>query len=172
MEGLIDVIGRASSWLALAIVLLVATNVILRYTASIGSVWSQELEWHLLATLILFGMSYALLRGEHIRVDVFYAHYSPTLRRLVDCLGAILAITISLIFVWLSLGYVEQSYNINETSADPGGIPQRWILKSFITIGFFLLTLQSVAELIKKLILPPSTPLTPPRPLQPLTPHD
>jgi TRAP-type mannitol/chloroaromatic compound transport system permease small subunit len=154
MEGLIDIVGRSCSWLALVIVLLVATNVIFRYVASIGSVWSQELEWHLLAALILFGMSYALLRGEHIRVDVFYAHYSPHMRRAIDCLSALLTISVALIFVWLSLNYVEQSFVIDETSPDPGGIPHRWILKSFITIGFLLLVLQSTAELIKAIILP------------------
>ena len=154
MDGLIDIVGRFSSWLALAIVALVATNVILRYVASIGSVWSQELEWHLLATLILFGMSYAMLWGEHIRVDVFYAKYSPNMQRAVNCIGALLTISVALIFVWVSLHYVEQSYVIDETSPDPGGIPHRWILKSFITIGFFLLALQSTAELIKALILP------------------
>ena len=54
-----------------------AVNVLLRYAFSIGSVWSQELEWHLLAPLVLFGMTYALQQGEHVRVDVFYARYSP-----------------------------------------------------------------------------------------------
>jgi TRAP-type mannitol/chloroaromatic compound transport system permease small subunit len=161
MDELIDIVGRFSSWLALAIVLLVATNVILRYVASIGSVWSQELEWHLLAALILFGMSYAMLRGEHIRVDVFYANYSPNMQRIVNCVGALLTISVALIFVWVSLHYVEQSFVIDETSPDPGGIPHRWILKSFITIGFFLLALQSTAELIKALILPPQKQPTP-----------
>jgi len=56
IERFIDLLGRATSWLALAIVVLMAINVLLRYTLSEGSVWSQELEWHLLSPLILFGM--------------------------------------------------------------------------------------------------------------------
>ncbi|MFO0463626.1 MAG: TRAP transporter small permease subunit, partial [Burkholderiales bacterium] len=65
IERAVDLIGRATSWLALVIIVLMATNVVLRYLFSYGSVWAQELEWHLLAPLILFGMSYALLHGEH-----------------------------------------------------------------------------------------------------------
>ena len=68
-----------------------ATNVLLRYAFSIGSVWAQELEWHLLAPLVLFGMTYALHQGEHVRVDVLYARYSPRAQAAVDLLAALLA---------------------------------------------------------------------------------
>src|SRR3972149_10883844 len=69
-ERLVDVVGECTSWLALVIIALMATNVLLRYLFSIGSVWSQELEWHLLVPLILFGTSYALRHGEHVRGDI------------------------------------------------------------------------------------------------------
>ena len=88
IEALIDVVGRATLYLALAMIVLVATNVLLRYAFSFGSVWSQELEWHLLAPLILFGMSYALPRGEHVRVDVLYANFAPRTKFFVDVLSA------------------------------------------------------------------------------------
>src|SRR5215203_2259205 len=73
----VDLIGRGVSWLSLAICILMAIDVLLRYAFSIGSVWAQELEWHLLAPLVLFGMTYALHKGDHVRVDVFYARYGP-----------------------------------------------------------------------------------------------
>lgn len=145
IERFIDLLGRATSWLALAIVVLMAINVLLRYTLSEGSVWSQELEWHLLSPLILFGMSYALLHGEHVRVDVLYAGFTERNKLLVDLLSSALCILISAIIVWLSSKYVMQSWAINEQSADPGGLPWRWALKSLIPIGFILLSLQSVA---------------------------
>ena len=63
---------------------LVATNVLLRYAFSFGSVWAQELEWHLLAAVILLGMSYALQRGDNVRVDVFYADFAPRAKFVVD----------------------------------------------------------------------------------------
>ena len=145
IERLIDLTGRATSWLALAIVVLMAVNVLLRYLFSEGSVWGQELEWHLLAPLILFGMSYALLHGEHVRVDVFYAGFSERRKLLVDLLSALLCIAISAAIIWLSIQYVQQSYVIDERSPDPGGLTHRWVLKALIPVGFAFLILQCIA---------------------------
>jgi len=149
IERLVDLVGRATSWLALVIVLLMAVNVVLRYAFSYGSVWAQELEWHLLAPLILFGIAYALLKGEHVRVDVAYAHFTPKNQERVNLVAALLCLAISVLVIWLSLKYVQQSYVIGETSPDPGGLTHRWILKALIPVGFVLLTLQSVAEIAK-----------------------
>lgn len=129
-----------------------ATNVLLRYLFNTGTVWGQELEWHLLSPLILFGMSYALLNGEHVRVDVVYANFAPRTKTAVDIVSAALAIAIALVIVWLSLGYVGQSYAVGEQSADPGGLPHRWLLKALIPVGFGLLALQSLAVLIGKIL--------------------
>ena len=84
IEALIDAVGRATLYLTLVMIGLVAVNVLLRYSLSFGSVWSQELEWHLLATIILLGMSYALQRGENVRVDVFYANFTPRAKFIVN----------------------------------------------------------------------------------------
>jgi TRAP-type mannitol/chloroaromatic compound transport system permease small subunit len=149
IESFIDWVGRAASWLALAIVLLMATNVVLRYLFSYGSVWAQELEWHLLAPLILFGIAYALQKGEHVRVDVAYTHFTAKNKERVNLLAAMLCLAISVIVIWLSIHYVQQSYVIGETSSDPGGLTHRWVLKALIPIGFVLLLLQSAAEVAK-----------------------
>ena len=154
IEGFIDRLGSLTAWIALVMIGLVATNVILRYTLSLGSVWAQELEWHLLAALILLGMSHALQRGDNVRVDLFYARYSPALKRAVDVIGALLLITVSLLFIWLSLGYVEQSRSISEGSPDPGGIPLRWLVKALIPLGYGLLVLQQLAQLVRLLDTP------------------
>lgn len=151
VEGFIDRVGALTAWIALAMIGLVATNVILRYSLSLGSVWAQELEWHLLAALILLGMSHALQRGDNVRVDVFYARFSPATRRLIDGVSALLLITVSLLFIQLSLGYVEQARSIGEASPDPGGIPYRWLVKALIPLGYGLLVLQQLAHLLRLL---------------------
>jgi TRAP-type mannitol/chloroaromatic compound transport system permease small subunit len=151
IEGLIDRIGRFTLWVALAMIGLVALNVLLRYAFSFGSVWAQELEWHLLAALILLGMSYSLQRGENVRVDLFYAHYSPRTKFIVDVISIGLVFVIALIFIKLSLGYVGQSWSIDEGSPDPGGIPHRWIVKGLIPLGYALLALQSVGAMLRLL---------------------
>lgn len=146
IDRLTELVGEWTAWLSLVIVVLMATNVILRYLFSAGSVWAQELEWHLLVPLILFGMSYAQRHGEHVRVDIFYAKYSERTRTLVDLLSAVLAMALSVIVIWLSLHYVEQAYVIDEGSPDPGGIPHRYLVKGLIPVGFALLLLQSLAN--------------------------
>ncbi|MFN4359853.1 MAG: TRAP transporter small permease subunit [Hylemonella sp.] len=149
IESLIDVVGRATLWVALAMIALVAVNVLLRYAFSFGSVWAQELEWHLLAALILLGMSYALQRGENVRVDLFYASFSARKKFVVDVVSALLILVIALIFIKLSLAYVAQAWSIGEKSPDPGGIPWRWAVKGLIPLGYALLALQSLGALLR-----------------------
>jgi TRAP-type mannitol/chloroaromatic compound transport system permease small subunit len=148
IERFTDLVGRATSWLALVIVVLMATNVILRYSFSYGSVWAQELEWHLLAPLIMFGIAYALLHGEHVRVDVLYDKFSERTKLWVEIVSQVLCVLISLVIIWLSIKYVQQAYAVNEQSPDPGGLTHRWILKAIIPLGFGFLVLQCIATIL------------------------
>ena len=148
IDQLVDRIGRAASWLTLAIALLMAVNVLLRYAFSIGSVWSQELEWHLLAPLVLVGMTYALNQGDHVRVDMFYVRYSARGRAAMDLLSALLAAAVALLLIRYAIPYVHQSWSIGEISADPGGLTHRWALKALIPLGFALFALQAAAQAV------------------------
>ena len=156
IESVIDLFGKVASWLTLSIVLLIVINVILRYSMSLGSVWAQELEWHLLAAMILFGISFSLLRGDNVRVDLFYANYTPQKKYIVDLVSAILTIIIAVFFVKLSINYVGQSFSIGEKSPDPGGIPMRWLVKSLIPIGFSRLALQGFAQMLRVIMNRPN----------------
>jgi TRAP-type mannitol/chloroaromatic compound transport system permease small subunit len=102
-----------------------------------------------MAPICLFGMSYALRHGEHVRVDVLYASFSERTKLLIEVISSLLAIAISIIVIWLSLRYVAYSWEIGESSANPGGIPARYLLKSLIPIGFALFLVQSVAQCIR-----------------------
>jgi TRAP-type mannitol/chloroaromatic compound transport system permease small subunit len=146
IDRFIDAVGRITAWSSFALAAVMGGNVLLRYVFNTGSVWSQELEWHLMAPICLFGMSYALRHGEHVRVDVLYASFSERNKHLVGIITALLAIVISLIIIKLSWNYVLQSWDIGEGSANPGGIPGRYVLKAMIPIGFALFALQSLAE--------------------------
>jgi len=152
IERLIDSTGRLTLWITLAMISLVAINVVLRYTLSFGSVWAQELEWHLLAILILLGLSYALQRGDNVRVDVFYAGYGEATKRWVDLASIALLFIVSLLFVKVSIPYVLQSFSINEISQDPGGLPYRWLIKAFIPIGYLLVALHCLASFARRLM--------------------
>jgi TRAP-type mannitol/chloroaromatic compound transport system permease small subunit len=145
IEHFVDRVGQAVSWLSLVIVVLMSVNVVLRYLFSIGSVWAQELEWHLLVPLILFGSSYALRHGDHVRVDIAYGRFSPRAKVVVDLVSSVLVVAISALFIWFSLHYVQQAYVIDEGSPDPGGLPHRYLLKALLPLGFALLLAQGIA---------------------------
>jgi TRAP-type mannitol/chloroaromatic compound transport system permease small subunit len=153
IEALIDAAGRATLYITLVMIGLVAANVLLRYAFSLGSVWAQELEWQLLAALILLGMAHALQRGDNVRVDLFYAGFSPRRQFIVNLVSHALLLLIALLIVKLSLGYVLQSYQIGERSPDPGGIPWRWAVKGLIPLGFGLLALQTAAATLRLVLV-------------------
>jgi TRAP-type mannitol/chloroaromatic compound transport system permease small subunit len=152
IDKFIDAVGRITAWSSFALALVMGGNVLLRYGFNTGSVWSQELEWHLMSPICLFGMSYALRHGEHVRVDVLFASFSERNKNLVEFISAVLAMAISLIIIKLSIAYVMQSWSIGEGTANPGGIPARYLLKSLMPIGFALLFIQSLAQAIQYFI--------------------
>ena len=82
----------------------------LRYAFHTGTVWSQELEWHLMSPICLFGMSYALRHGEHVRVDVLFAGFSRRTKDFVEFMSSLILMVISVIIIWLSISYVMQSW--------------------------------------------------------------
>ena len=149
LERLVLAVGRVAAWLSLVIVVLMATNVVLRYLFSYGSVWAQELEWHLLVPLAVFAIPYAIACGEIVRVDVLYAKFPPLVREAINLLGAVLGLLMAVAIVWLSIKYVEQAYVIGEQSADPGGLTHRWVLKALIPAGMVFLALQFIVEVGK-----------------------
>ena len=152
IDRLTDLVGRITSWLSLGLALVMGANVLLRYGFSIGFIWAQEFEWHIMVPICLFGMSYAMLHGEHVRVDVLFASFSQRNKHLVDVITAILCMLFALIVIWLSIHYVLQSWNVNEGSANPGGMDYRYVVKSLIPIGFALFFVQSLSEAIKSAI--------------------
>ena len=102
IDTFIDAVGRVTAWSSFALAAVMGGNVLLRYVFHTGKVWSQELEWHLMAPICLFGMSYALRHGEHVRVDVLFASFSPRSKNFVELVSSALLMVISLIVIWLS----------------------------------------------------------------------
>lgn len=148
IDAIVDASGRIVAWVMLALVLLMSADVLLRYLFSIGSVASQELEWHLMSPIVLIGMAYALLHDGHLRVDLIYVKLPERARLTVNLAASLIGVVFSGLVIYLSWKYVLQSYAIDEGSPDPGGLPHRFILKAFIPLGFTLLLLYSIAEAI------------------------
>jgi TRAP-type mannitol/chloroaromatic compound transport system permease small subunit len=149
IEAVVDVFGRLAAYVGVALVLLVAGNVFARYFFRTGTIWLQELEWHLIAPIALIGMSYTLLKGEQVRVDFLYEQMPRALREVVEIMTGILTIIFAVIVVKLSLPFVEQAWRIGEGSPNPGGMPHRAVLKALIPFGFALLALQGLAHTLR-----------------------
>jgi TRAP-type mannitol/chloroaromatic compound transport system permease small subunit len=146
LDQLVAHIGRAAAWLTLILVLLVAGDVLFRYIWHVSSVAEQEFEWHVLAVIAMLGASYTLQQGEHVRVDIFYQRYSLRLKRWLDILMPALFVVPTMLFIaWQSLHFVGMSWEVNEGSPDPGGLPGRYLIKAFVPLGFFLIAIQGIA---------------------------
>lgn len=148
-DRLVRVIGQVTAWSGLALVLLVAFNVLGRYLFNFGTVALQELEWHLMAVAALFGTSYCLNQGGEVRVDIFYGRMPPRAQAAVDLLSSAALLAVALVIAWLSIGFVEQSRSIGEGSPDPGGLPNRWLLKLCLPVAFVLLAIQALAQTLR-----------------------
>ncbi|WP_370090293.1 TRAP transporter small permease subunit [Ekhidna sp.] len=152
IDKLNSAIGKAVSWLTFTLVLVIVVDVILRYTLSITSAASFELEWHLFAVIFLLGAAYTLQQDKHVRVDVFYHSFSDKTKAWVNLLGTIfLLLPFCIVACWESISFVYSSYLMNETSPQPGGLPARWIIKSTIPVGFLLLGLQGASLILTSL---------------------
>jgi TRAP-type mannitol/chloroaromatic compound transport system permease small subunit len=149
IEAAVDIFGRLAAYVSVALVLVVAGNVFARYFFRTGTIWLQELEWHLIAPIALIGMSYTLLKGEQVRVDFLYDQMPLALRHVVEIVTGLLTIVFAVIVVKLSLPFVEQAWRIGEGSPNPGGMPYRFALKALIPIGFALLAIQAVANTLR-----------------------
>jgi TRAP-type mannitol/chloroaromatic compound transport system permease small subunit len=132
----------------LLMVLNVFYDVIMRYFFNDVSIGMQELEWHLFGAMFMFGIDYTFKEDGHVRVDVFYDKMSKRSQAWVNIFGAILfALPITLLILYFSIDYTYQAYEMGEGSADPGGLPHRWIIRSVIPISSFFLTL-SIAYIV------------------------
>ena len=150
LKKIISKTGKISSWFSLALVLLISTDVLLRYVFNFSSASLYEMEWHLFAIIFLLASPYTLQKNKHVRVDVFYNNFSKRKKNIVDLIGNIIfLIPFSFIIFYTSLPFVEDSYSILESSPDPGGLPYRFIIKSIIPIAFFLLMIQGILNTIK-----------------------
>lgn len=143
-------IGESVSWLTLALVVLVCIDVMLRYLFSRSYAWLTELEWHLFALIFLLSAGYAVLLDKHVRVDLFYSKFTKKDQCLVDFAGGLLfLLPWSAVLIYFSFTYALDSYRLQESSNDPGGLPILYLIKFAVPLSLILLLLQGVSEIIK-----------------------
>lgn len=154
MSGLIDRVteraGKLLTWLVLAAVLISALNAIVRKVFSVGSNAFLEVQWYLFAAVFLMTAGYTLLRNEHVRIDVLSGRLSKRGQAWIDIIGlTAFLLPISLLMVYLSWPQFMNAYVSGEMSSNAGGLI-RWPAKLLIPVGFSMLIIQAVSELIKR----------------------
>ena len=142
-------IGRLVSWLVLVVVIISAGNAVIRYVFDLSSNAWLEVQWYLFAAIFLLGAGDALRQNDHIRIDIFYNRLSVQGQRRVDFWGTLLFLmpVVTLIAV-LSVPMVMAAFQTHEVSPNAGGLV-RWPVKILVPVGFGLLWLQGVSQLIK-----------------------
>ena len=144
-------LGKIIGWLILAAVLVSAGNATMRKLFSISSNAWLEAQWYLFGLTYLVASAYTLQRNEHVRIDILSNRLPAKVRNWIDLFGHVfMLLPISLIMIWEMTPSMLRSFKLGETSANFGGL-LIWPAKSFIVIGFALLTLQAVSEIIKRI---------------------
>jgi len=142
-----ETVGRAVSWLTVALVILVCFDVAARYFFSASQAWMMELEWHFFSLIFLLGAGYALKHDRHVRVDLFYANFSEKDKAWTDLVGSIIfLIPWCILIIYFSFNYAYSSFLDGEGSPDPGGLPARYVIKFAIVTGVGLLLLQTIGK--------------------------
>ena len=153
LDAITERLGRTTAWLTLAMVLLTALVVILRYLFNTGSIALQEGIIYLHACVFMLSMGYALKHGQQVRVDIFYRRFSQINKAWVNSLGCLILLAPLCLFILLgSWGFVESSWKITEVSAEPGGLPAVFLLKSIIPLAALALLLAGIAEFLRDLL--------------------
>lgn len=151
IDALNDHVGRAVYWLVLFAVLLSAGNAIVRKVFSVSSNAYLEGQWYLFSAIFLLCAGYTLLRNEHVRIDIIAGRLSPKAQAWIDIFGTIFfLLPMAGVIMWLSWPYFMRAYAEHEISGSAGGLVL-WPARLLLPVGFALLVLQGLSELIKRI---------------------
>ena len=151
IDAITERVGRLVYWLVLIVVLISAANATVRKAFDYSSNAYLEVQWYLFSVIFLFGAGYTLLRNEHVRIDIIQGRLSPRAQNWIDVFGIVLFLMpMSLIIMWLSWPLFVDSFARHEVSTNAGGLII-WPARLMVPIGFALLIIQAVSELIKRI---------------------
>lgn len=151
IDKLNEQFGKIAVWGAFIACMVSAGNATIRYLLHMSSNGWLEVQWYLFSVNVLLGAAFVLKVNEHVRVDVLYTRYSSRTKAWVDLMGMIVFLMPgSLLLVWMSWPWFWDSFVTHEMSNNAGGLI-RWPVKLLIPLGFAILSLQGLAEIIKRI---------------------
>ena len=150
IDRLTERIGHAFYWLVLAAVLISAANAVVRKTFNVSSNAFLEIQWYLFSAIFLFLAGYTLLRNDHVRIDVIASRLSKRAQTWIDIVGTVFFLfPMAILIMWLSWPLFVEAYARHEISTNAGGLVI-WPARLLVPVGFFLLIVQGISELIKR----------------------
>ena len=150
IDAVNEKIGLAISWALLLAVLICSGNALVRYIFNTSSNSWLEIQWYLFGAIFLLASAYTLKRNEHVRIDVVVGRFSKRSQVWIDVFGFIFfLLPATLLILYFSIPFAYESIRNQEVSSNAGGLII-WPAKTLIPVGFFLLTLQGISELIKR----------------------
>jgi len=155
IDGVTRAIGRAASWLILAVCVVAAGSAIMGKLFGAGAFANAllEVQWLMFAAAFLLAAPWALASNDHIRIDILSQRLSKRTRDWIDVMGHVLfLLPMAALVIWTSVPFARLSYAQSEGSSNFGGLPQ-WPLKALIPLAFALLFAQGVSELIKRVAI-------------------
>jgi len=151
IDGLNEQVGKLTYWLILAAVLISTGNAVMRYSLNMSSNAWLEIQWYLFSFVFLFCAGYTLLHNQHVRIDIVTANLSGRAKAWIDILGTIFfLLPMAITIMWLSWPVFVDAYRSHEISTNAGGLLV-WPGRLMVPVGFFLLVLQGVSEMIKRI---------------------
>ena len=150
LDRLLVAIGQASAWLWLAVLLVVLANAFSRFALSRGSIAREELSWHLFGAALMLALAYAVVRDDHVRVDVLRERFSLRSQAWIELIAiALLALPVIVLMIDALIPYAYKAYLYNERSQAPSGLPYRFIFKSVLPIGLVLVALALLSRALR-----------------------
>jgi len=151
IDAINDKFGLVAIWLVLISCLISAGNAVSRHFFNASSNAWLEVQWYMFAAMVLLGGPYTLKLNEHVRVDLIYSSVSDRTRLWIDLIGGVLFLMpICLILIYFTWPFFLDSWRIHEGSQNAGGLI-RWPVKLLLPVGFALMALQGLSEIIKRL---------------------
>lgn len=151
IDAVTERVGKLAYWLVLAAVLVSATNAAIRYAFSMSSNAWLELQWYLFSAVFLFCSGYTLMHNQHVRIDVIAGRLPRKAQIWIDILGTVFfLLPMAIVIMWLSWPIFIDAYQRHEVSTNAGGLVI-WPARLMVPIGFFLLIMQGISELIKRI---------------------
>lgn len=150
IDRVIRVIGDMASWLWIVLFGVILVNVVMRYVFGQGRIVFEELQWHLYAIGFLLGLGYVFASDEHVRVDVLHDRMSLRTQAWIELYGILLLLLpfIALVLIF-AVPFTVDAFTSGEHSQTASGLPHRWVVKSFLFIGFALLGLAAFSRLTR-----------------------